>query len=189
MNVFSKLYDQAILWAKHRYASYWLALVSFTESSFFLVPPDVLLAPMCVAKPHQAWRYAWITTVASVLGGLLGYLIGFYFFQAMEPYLLQWGYGEKLALLQVWFDEYGVLAVLIAGFSPIPYKLFTLSAGAMSLALGPFVLASLVGRGARFFIVAALMKTLGPVAETKLKPYMDRLGWGLVLLVGVYLLW
>jgi membrane protein YqaA with SNARE-associated domain len=118
---------------------------------------------------------------------LLGYAIGYYFFQAIEPHLLDWGYGDKLALLKGWFDEYGIWAVLIAGFSPVPYKLFTVSAGAMSLALGPFILASLAGRGARFFIVAGLMKTLGPVAEAKLKPYMDRLGWALVAGIVIYL--
>ena len=186
MKIFSKLYDLTLGWAKHKYAERWLFGVSFAESSFFVIPPDVMLAPMVLARPDRAWRLAFLTTVASVLGGVLGYLIGLYAMDAIMPYVQQYGYADKLAVVQTWFDQWGLWALLIAGFSPVPYKLFTIASGAMGLALLPFILVSLLGRGARFFLVAALVKAAGPKFEPVLKRYVDALGWLIVLLVVVY---
>jgi len=184
MRLFSPLYDRAMRWARHRHAPRYLAALSFAESSFFPIPPDVMLAPMSMAAPSRAWWFATLTTLASVLGGLAGYLIGVFAFEAIEPWLRESHYWSGYLKAKEWFGEWGFWAVFLAGFSPIPYKIFTITAGVISMALGPFVLASLVGRGARFFLVAALMAWGGERMETLLREYIDRVGW-LVVLVAV----
>lgn len=188
--MFSALYNKVMQWAKHRYATFWLALVSFTESSFFIIPPDVMLAPMALAKPAKAWFYAAVTTITSVLGGLFGYLIGLYAFQAVEPWLLDLGYMPAYEKAQAWFGEWGFWAIFMAGFTPIPYKVFTIAAGAAAMALIPFTLGSLVGRGLRFFLVAGLMYWGGEALEQQLSRWVDRLGWATVIIaVVVYFVW
>lgn len=189
MKLFSPLYARAMQWARHKYASYWLALVSFTESSFFLVPPDVMLAPMSLARPDKAWFYALLTTLASVAGGLLGYLIGVFALELVEPWIVQFGYEHAYLTAQQWFNDWGFWAIFVAGFTPIPYKVFTIAAGAVGMLLLPFVLGSLIGRGARFFLVAGLMKLGGPALENKLHQWMDWLGWlTIIILVTAYLI-
>src|SRR5690554_6832242 len=168
MKLFSGLYFKVMQWARHKYATYWLALVSFTESSFFLVPPDVMLAPMSLARPDKAWFYAGLTTAMSVLGGLLGYLIGVFALQIVEPWIIQFGYVDAYQTAQQWFDDYGFWAIFLAGFTPVPYKIFTIAAGAVGMLLLPFILGSIVGRGLRFYLVAGLMKWGGPAFEQKL---------------------
>jgi membrane protein YqaA with SNARE-associated domain len=189
MKLFSSLYAKSMQWARHKYATYWLALVSFTESSFFLIPPDVMLAPMSLAKPDKAWFYALVTTVASVLGGLLGYLIGSFAFELIEPFIHSMGYWHKFELAQQWFTDYGFWAILLAGFTPIPYKVFTIASGVAGMLLVPFILGSLIGRGGRFFLVASLMYWGGEALEQRLHKMVDVLGWVTVVLVVVgYLL-
>jgi len=177
LRIFEPLYDRVMAWSRHRHASRYLAGLSFAESSFFPVPPDVMLAPMAAARPREALRLAWVTTLFSVLGGILGYVIGALAFELVSPWIIEMGHGENLELAKDWFAVWGVWVVLIAGFSPIPYKLFTVTAGALAMPLLPFVIASLLGRGARFFAVALLMAWLGPQADRHLRPYMERLGW------------
>lgn len=179
--MFARLYDRVMHLAGHRHAPRYLAGLSFAESSFFPIPPDVMLAPMALATPSKAWRYATITTIASVLGGMAGYLLGLFFFELIEPLLHSAGYWEKFQLASSWFDEWGFWAIFLAGFSPIPYKVFTISAGVVSMAFLPFAIASLIGRGARFFMVAALMAWGGERMEGLLRRYIDRIGWILVL--------
>lgn len=183
MQLFSKLYGRVLQWSRHKYASYWLAIVSFTESSCFLVPPDVMLAPMSLAKPDKAWFYAGLTTIASVLGGLLGYLIGSYAFQIIEPWLNSLGYMDAYQLAQTWFEQWGFWAIFLAGFTPIPYKIFTIASGVAGMALLPFVIGSTIGRGLRFFLVAGLMYWGGERLEKQLFNWVDRLGWATVVLV------
>lgn len=177
MRLFSALYERVMRWSRHRHAERYLAALSFAESSFFPIPPDVLLAPMALANPARAWRFASVTTVASVVGGLLGYLIGAFAIEAIEPWLVELGYADSYARAVDWFREYGFWAVLVAGFSPIPYKIFTIAAGALQMLLPGFVIASAVGRGARFFIVAGLLKWGGERMEHQLKQHVDTLGW------------
>ena len=188
MKVFGPLYDRVLGWAAHRHAERYLAALSFAESSFFPIPPDVMLAPMCLAERHRAWRFATTTTVTSLLGGIAGYAIGYFLFSAIEPWLHSMGYWEQYLRGKDWFAEWGVWVVFIAGFSPIPYKLFTIAAGASAMALLPFTIASLVGRGARFFLVAGLMRWGGAPMEKLLRTYIDRLGWLVVFLGVVYVL-
>ena len=185
MKLFAPLYERAMQWARHRHAPWYLGGMSFAESSFFPIPPDVMLAPMALARPEKAWLYAWITTLASVAGGVFGYFIGLLAFDAIEPWLQTSRYWGAYQTATQWFDEWGVVAVFIAGFSPIPYKVFTIAAGALSMALLPFTLASVVGRGARFFLVAGLMRWGGARMEAQIRQHIDRLGWATVALVAL----
>lgn len=183
MPLLSTLYDRALIWSRHRHGTWYLGALSFAESSFFPVPPDIMLAPMCLARLKDAWKLAFITTLASVVGGLLGYVIGYAAFDVVEPYLISLGYEDKITLARAWFMQWGAWVLFIAGFTPIPYKLFTISAGAVSMALFPFVLASLIGRGARFFLVAGFMVWGGERMEHAVRKYIDRLGWLVIALV------
>lgn len=189
MSVFSVLYDKALYWAAHRHAPSYLAGLSFAESSFFPIPPDVMLAPMALARPQRAWFYATLTTVASVLGGIAGYLIGMFAFEFVEPLLRDFGYWERFLTVKEWFNHWGFWAIFIAGFSPIPYKLFTISAGVIAMPFLPFLFASIIGRGARFFLVALLMAWGGERMENTVRKYIDRIGWAtLVLAIIAYFL-
>jgi membrane protein YqaA with SNARE-associated domain len=185
VKLFSRLYDKALLWSKHRHAVRYLGGLSFAESSFFPIPPDVMLAPMSLASPHRAWYFATITTVTSVFGGLFGYLIGYFAFSSIEPFIVDLGYQHQFELVNQWFSQWGIWVVFLAGFSPIPYKLFTITAGLLSMSLLPFLLASAVGRGARFFMVAGLMRWGGERMQDKLRDYIDRIGWILIFTIVI----
>ncbi|NOS95895.1 MAG: DedA family protein [Methylotenera sp.] len=185
MKIFSLMYQRAMVWARLPNAPWYLSALSFTESSFFPIPPDVMLAPMSLANPARAWRFALITTVASVLGGLLGYFIGVSLFDVIEPHLRASHYWEAYQTAVIWFEQWGFWAIFVAGFSPIPYKVFTIAAGSLSMALLPFTIASIIGRGMRFFMVAGLMKWGGAKMEASLHQYVDRIGWVTVGLVAV----
>ncbi|NVK55187.1 MAG: DedA family protein [Alteromonadaceae bacterium] len=190
MKLFQPCYDLALRWAKHPRASRYLAALSFAESMIFPVPPDVMLAPMSLSQPDKAWRFALITTIASIVGGIAGYLLGVFAFDSwLLPVIESAGYSHKLETTMSWFESYGVWVVFLAGFSPIPYKLFTISAGFLQMAFLPFLIASAIGRGARFYLVAALMKWGGANMEAQLRKYIEVLGWLVVLLaVAAYLL-
>lgn len=184
MKIFQKMYDLTLTWAKHKHAQTILLLVSFVEAIFFPIPPDVMLAPMALAKPQAAWRLALLTTLASVSGGAVGYALGFWLYDPVVlPLVEKLHLATKLTLAQGWFTEYGVWIVFIAGFSPIPYKVFTVTAGVMQMAFFPFMLASAVGRGGRFFLVAGLMRWGGEKMQNRLREIVDWLGWGLVLVI------
>lgn len=183
MKIFTSLYEKVMQWSKHPHASFYLGGLSFAESSFFPIPPDVMLAPMSVAQPKRAFWFAFITTLTSVLGGIFGYLIGAFAFEYIQPWLQTTSYWPKFEMAKGWFDEWGVWVIFIAGFSPIPYKLFTLSAGVLSMSIIPFVIASFIGRGARFFILAGLLKYLGPKLEPMIVKYMEWIGWFTVLVL------
>ena len=188
MSLFSDLYDSALRWARHRHAERYLAGLSFAESSFFPIPPEAVLVPMTLAEPRKGWRFALVTTVASVLGGAAGYAIGWFGVDAVEPILRSVGYWDGYLLAIEWIAMWGFLTVLGAGFSPIPYKIFTIAAGALHMLFPLFVLASLVGRGARFFLVAGLILWGGRPMEQKLRRHVDLVGWiSIALLVVLYL--
>lgn len=187
MPLFGALYERVLGWSRHRRAPWYLAGLSVAESSVFPIPPDVMLAPMVFARPDRAWVLAAITTIASVVGGVLGYLIGMFAFELVEPLLHRHGYWETYVQARAWFGDWGIWVILIAGFSPIPYKVFTIAAGAVAMPLAPFVLASLVGRGARFFLVAGAMAWGGPRIEPHLRRHIEGVGWAVVvLLVALY---
>ena len=181
--IFAGLYNKTMMWAAHKNAEKYLAFVSFIESIFFPVPTALMLAPMSMAKPDKAVRLAIIATVTSVAGGVLGYLIGAYAIELVEPLLVRVGYIDKYNIAVSWFKDWGFWAVIVAGFSPIPFKLFTLSAGALNMALLPFVFAALLGRSAHFFMVSLLMAWAGPKMEHQVKKYIEWIGWFTVILI------
>ncbi len=184
--MFKSLYNKVLSWAEHPRANKFLLALSFAESSFFPIPPDVMLAPMCLAKPSRSFYFALLTTLGSVAGGVFGYLIGMYSFELVEPLISSMKYEGEFELVKRWFDEWGFWAIFIAGFSPVPYKLFTITAGMLSMLFLPFVIASIIGRGARFFLVAFLVSLGGDCLRDKLNNYIERIGWmvTLVLVTG-----
>lgn len=188
MKIFRKLYDKVLSLANHRHASMYLAGVSFIESSVFPIPPDVMLIPMVMSKPLKAKEYAFITTIASILGGILGYALGYFAFELIGlPMIQAFGYEAGYAKVVKWFDNYGFWAVLIAGFTPIPYKLFTIGAGVSQMAMMPFIIASIIGRTIRFFIVTWLVCKFGKRLEALLLNHIEIICWGvLALAAGIY---
>ena len=185
--IFAGLYNRVMRWAAHPHAERYLVGVSIFESIFFPVPTALMVAPMAVARPDRAVRIAFIATSMSVLGGVVGYYLGYFAIGAIEPVLHDVGYWDKYMTAQRWFEEWGFWAVVVAGFSPIPFKLFTISAGALSMALLPFVLAAIVGRSAHFFLVSLLMALAGPKMEPIVKKYIEWLGWATVILIAVFI--
>jgi membrane protein YqaA with SNARE-associated domain len=181
VQLFATLYQAVMRFSRRREAPYYLSLLSFFESFILpFPPPDVMLAPMSLAKPSRAMHFAALTLLASVLGGLVGYMIGAFLFDLAEPLIVDWGYQERFQTVIEWFDHWGFWAVLVAGFSPVPYKIFTIAAGVFGLALLPFVMASVIGRGARFFLLAWCLAKFGPAIEPRLVRYIEYIGWAVV---------
>lgn len=187
--MFKKLYDWVMQGCRHRHAQWYLGGVAFAESSFFPIPPDVMLAPMTLARPDRSWHYAGLTTISSVLGGVLGYYIGVYLLDVALPLIERIGYMHHYDTTVRWFSEYGFWAIFVAGFTPIPYKVFTISAGAAAMPLLPFVAGSMVGRGLRYFLIAALVRWAGPKIEPQLVRYIDAIGWLCLLLIVAVVVW
>ncbi len=157
-----RLYDRVLLLAASPRAPLWLALVSFAESSFFPVPPDALLVPMALARPDRAWRLAAICTISSVVGGMLGYLIGYALYAEVALPLVQFYHmQERMDAFVQGFNRWGVLIILVKGLTPIPYKIVTITSGLAGFSFPLFVAASVVTRGARFFLLAALLRRFG----------------------------
>ena len=183
--MFRKMYDWVMRLAASRHAPASLAAISFAESSFFPIPPDVMLAPMVLARRDKAFLYAGICTIASVFGGLLGYAIGVWLEPLGQTILKVFGHPEGQAEFQKWFDQWGLWVILIKGATPIPYKLVTITAGLARFDLFTFVWASILTRGFRFFAVAAILKYAGPAM---LKEFERRLNLyaiiGIVVLIG-----
>ena len=157
-----RLYDRVLALAASRLAPVWLAVISFAESSIFPIPPDALLIPMCLARPDRAWRLAAICTVSSVLGGALGYLIGYALFEVIaEPIIRLHHYEAAFARFRDTYAEWGLWVILIKGATPIPYKIVSIASGAASFNFAVFMAASIATRGARFFLVAGLLRLYG----------------------------
>jgi membrane protein YqaA with SNARE-associated domain len=188
--IFSQLYDRVLAWAAHPRAPSILCGLSFAESSFFPIPPDVMLAPMCLARPRKAWWFAALCTISSVLGGMAGYLIGRLAFHWIEPWLMASSYADVFLHAVESFERWGVVYILLAGFTPIPYKIFTIGAGVVGMPVLPFIAGSTVGRGSRFFLVAGFIRLLGERAAEKLRLWVDVIGWAvLVLAVLAFAAW
>tara|TARA_R110001583_G_scaffold195222_1_gene370713 strand:+ start:84167 stop:84754 length:588 start_codon:yes stop_codon:yes gene_type:complete len=162
--VLRSLYDWTLNLAAHRHAGIALFIIAFIESSIFPIPPDVLLIPMIVAAPTRAWRFALICLVGSVLGGIAGYGIGYFLFESIgQPVLQLYGYSAKFDAFRDYYNEWGAWAVFIAGVTPFPYKVITILSGVTALDPSVFMVASVLARGLRFFIIAALIWKFGPV--------------------------
>lgn len=185
MKLFSTIYDKTMLWAKHRHAEYWLGFVSFIESIFFPIPTDVMLAPMAMSKPKMATRYAINAAITSVLGGIVGYLLGYFAFDWVKDIIVSWGQQANFDKSMSWFETWGILVVFLAGFSPIPFKVFTICAGVMQMAFFPFVLTAAISRFARFYLVAKLFAWGGEKYEAKIRRSIELIGWATVALAIV----
>jgi len=183
--MFRKMYEWVMRLAASRHAPVWLAVISFAESSFFPIPPDVMLGPMVLARRDKAFIYAGICTAASVVGGMLGYAIGMWLEPLGQTILRVFGHPEGQAEFQRWFDQWGLAVILIKGATPIPYKLVTITAGLARFDFFTFIWASVLTRGFRFFAVASVLKYFGPAMleefERRLNLYSVLL---LVLIVG-----
>lgn len=179
-----RMYDWCIQAADKPYALWILGIVSFAESSFFPVPPDAMLIPMAMAQPKRAWLYATVCTVASVVGGVLGYAIGALLYDSVGAWIIQlYGYGDKVEAFRASYAEYGAWIILLKGFTPIPYKLVTITSGFAGYSLPLFILFSVLTRGARFFLLAFLLNRYGPKAREIIE---KRLGlWATIGAVGL----
>lgn len=170
--MFNKLYQKTLSLAESRHAPWALGLVAFAESSFFPIPPDAILVPMSLARPKRALLYALICTLASVAGGLLGYAIGALLYATIGRWLINlYGYGPRVAEVRAVYAHWGWAFILVKGVTPIPFKIVTITSGLLAYSLPLFVLFSLITRGARFFLVAALLNRYGAPINAVLEKY------------------
>jgi membrane protein YqaA with SNARE-associated domain len=168
--MFKSLYHRVLSLSESPRAPAALAAIAFAESSFFPIPPDVILVPMSLARPERAWRYAAICTIASVIGGILGYAIGALLFDTIGQWLIHaYGYGDRVAALKETYARWGALVILLKGLTPIPYKLVTIVSGLLGYNFALFVLLSIVTRGARFFILAGALNFFGDPLKVALE--------------------
>ncbi|AGH81944.1 DedA family membrane protein [Psychromonas sp. CNPT3] len=178
MKIFSPMYKKVMLYSQHKHAAYYLYFMAFVESIFWPIPVDIMLAPMALSKPKSAWKFAFGATLFSVLGGAVGYYIGQALYTPVVlPFIEFMHYQDKMLSAQSWFSQWGVMVIFIASFTPIPFKVFTISAGIVAMAFWPFILIALIGRAMRFFLVVTLMVVGGQKMEEKLSKYIDVLGW------------
>ena len=184
--MFRALYDWTLRMAAHRHADRTMAAVSFAESSFFPIPPDVMLVPMILARRERAYWIAGICTVASVLGGMVGYAIGMFLYDSVGQWLIRlYGMGEGIEGFRATYREWGAWIILIKGFTPIPFKLVTIASGIAAFNFPLFVLLATITRGARFFLIAFLLKRYGAPVQEFIEKRLNLVGWAvLIALVG-----
>ena len=192
-NPLRQIYNWTLSLAERKFSGLWLGLLSFAEASFFPIPPDVLLIPLCLGKMKKAFKFAFICSIASVLGGIAGYAIGAFAWDELAGLFFQYIPGftpEKFEKLKSWYEEWGWPLVFIAGFSPIPYKIFTVASGVLGMALWPFILASAVSRSARFFLVAFLLAKFCEPMKEKIDKHFNLLAllFGVLLIGGIVVL-
>tara|TARA_B100000073_G_C23548647_1_gene499168 strand:- start:65 stop:649 length:585 start_codon:yes stop_codon:yes gene_type:complete len=191
MKFFRNLYDWTLRQSSKKFAPWFLAFISFVESSFFPIPPDIILIPMIIAKRTKAFIYASICTISSVIGGLFGYLIGFIFFNSIGIILVNfYGMSEYIENLKEYYNNYGVWFVLVAGFTPVPFKIITIASGLFQLNLFIFILCSFVARGLRFYLISGLLYLYGEAIKYFIEKYFNYLTiiFFIVFLGGILLL-
>ena len=188
--MFRKIYNWVLHWAETPYGTWALFLLAFSESSFFPIPPDVLLIALAVAVPRKSLKYALVCSAGSVLGGCFGYLIGWQFMAAIgEKIISFYGLGAKVEYIGTLYQEYDAWAIGIAGFTPIPYKVFTISAGMFHINFPVFIFASIVSRSARFFLVGGLIYIFGPQIQAFIEKYFNILAVAFtILLIGGFII-
>ncbi|SFP55381.1 membrane protein YqaA, SNARE-associated domain [Ruminobacter amylophilus] len=202
MKLFEKCYDKCIELAQHKYAVWFLTGNSFIESIFWPIPVDIMLAPMCLANPARAYRFAFLATVSSVLGAIVGYYVGYYLY---ELFLVDWfnslGWSEAVGTVQKYLQQFGIFFIVIGSFTPVPYKIVAICCGLAAanhnldiptwqLEIWMFILVSFLGRGARFYLIAMLLKLGGSRLAQKIRKYIDIIGWltiaAAILFIGWY---
>lgn len=189
MLLLQRLYDKVLILADSRHARPYLCVVSFSEAIFFPVPPDVMLIPMGLARPQHIWQLAMLCTLCSVAGAVLGYALGYSGGQPLQRWLLESPWSASYEHVVTLYREWDLWIIIAAGFLPIPYKVFAVTAGLAALNLPVFVLASLIGRGGRFYLLMALLALGGPQLAANLRPWLGRITLLLLLLLGLLLLW
>ncbi|MDA0751365.1 MAG: DedA family protein [Verrucomicrobia bacterium] len=184
------LYDWTISWAEKPQGTWALFLIAFAESSFFPIPPDVLLIALCVGSVTKSYRFAAICTLGSLLGGIAGYGIGLYGFEMIGEPIVKAYHGEAvMEKIKTWYDTYGFWGNLLAAVTPIPYKVFTIASGAFEFSFTSFMLASVVGRSLRFFAVATLLFFFGPSIKAFIEKYFNLCAWAfMIFLIGGFIL-
>ena len=188
--ILRRLYDWVLSWAHKKYSSAALFVLAFSESSFFPVPPDVLQIALSVSKPKKSFFYALIASIGSVLGGILGYFIGLFLFDTIGSLIINsLGYQAQFNSVGDLYKSYAFLAILVSAFTPIPYKVFTIAAGFWQVGLLPLIAASIIGRSARFFLVATLIHFFGPKIKEFIDKYFNLLTMiFIILLIGGFLI-
>lgn len=187
-NVINRSYNYMMNLAAKKDAPWFLGMISFIESSFFPIPPDLMLIPMTLATPKKAWHFAGICMITSVIGGFFGYFLGACFYDIIANPLLEfYGYMEKFEHFKSYYSLYGIWIVLFAGFTPFPYKVITITSGVMGLNLFVFLFASIIARGGRFFLVAALLYKFGATCKTFIEKRLGLLSFlFFILLIGSF---
>ena len=190
MNILRKTYDWTIEKSRSPKAVWFLSLISFTESSFFPIPPDIILIPMIIAKRINAFFYALVCTISSVIGGVAGYCIGFFFFNSLGSLIINYyGLQNQFANFEQYYQLYGIWIVLGAGFTPFPFKFITIASGFFGFNIFVFIVASLIARGLRFYILAFLLKIFGQSIEKLIDKYFNLLAiLFFILLIGFILI-
>ncbi len=196
MRLFGSMYAHALVWARHPHAECFLGGLSFIEAFAFPIPPELMLAPMCISHPKKGLRYATISLGFSLLGSLVGYALGYFAFAALQPLLLKLGWIHALdsIVLQLRGDAIHhpwtmFWLLVLAGFTPVPLKLFTWASGIVGIPLGAFVAGMLVGRGKRVYLLAILLRWMGPRAKDFLHRWIEWIGWVLLALLAILALW
>jgi len=190
MKLFRSLYNWTLSKSEHKYSAWVLSVVSFAESSFFPIPPDILLIPMIIAKRVKAWMYAFICTFSSVLGGVAGYAIGYFFYNSIGILIIDaYHLSNSFITFESYYNEYGVLIVLGAGFTPFPFKFITIASGVFNLNIFLFIITAIIARGLRFYLIAGLLFILGEKIKVFIDKYFNLLAiLFFILLVGSVLL-
>ena len=191
MDILRKIYNWTIEKSKHPKAVWFLSLVSFTESSFFPIPPDIILIPMIIAKRTRAWFYAFVCTMSSVLGGLFGYCIGYFFYNSVGKIILEYyGLTNQFIIFEEYYLKYGILIVIGAGFTPFPYKFITIASGVFGLNVFLFTVVSFFSRGLRFYLLSFLLKFFGEKIEKLIDKYFNILAilFFVLLVAGIVVL-
>ncbi len=183
--MFKNIYHWTLSLACHRLAEYWLAFIGFIESIFFPIPADIMLIPMCLSSPDKAYRYAMILSISSVLGGVFGYGIGYFFANEAAILIEELGKTEVFERFRETFNDWGVPFVFISGFSPFPYKIATIGAGLIPIAFPLFFIGSVLSRPLRFFLIAWAIKQGGETLEAQISKYIELLGWICLILVAL----
>ena len=186
MNILRKLYDWTLIKSAHPKAIWFLSLISFAESSFFPIPPDIILIPMIIAKKAKAFFYAFVCTLSSVLGGIAGYLIGYYLFNSLGILILNYyGLADQFINFEQYYRQYGIWIVLGAGFTPFPFKFITIASGVFGFNFFLFIIIATIARGLRFYLVALLLKIFGRVMDNIIDKYFSILtSLFFILLIG-----
>jgi len=184
MNYLRKLYDWTLLKSHHPRAPWLLAIIAFVESSFFPFPPDIILIPMIIAKRLQAWWFAFICTISSVLGGIAGYCIGYFFYSSLGVLIVNYySLNDQFDLFEQYYNDFGVLIVLTGGFTPFPFKFITIASGFFGLNIFLFIGVAIIARGLRFYLLAFLLKVFGNAITNIIDKYFNLLATLFVILL------